>query len=54
MKPNTTISRPQIKKQDCPNKSEHVSAFPAFDRVRYPVCSVCPCNEMPVYVKVRR
>lgn len=41
----------QVSKFNCPNKANHVSAWPSYDRVR---CPYCRSNyETPVYVKAQ-
>jgi len=39
----------EIDKFNCPNKSKHVSAFPAYDRIECPYCK--RKDQLPVYIK---
>jgi hypothetical protein len=36
-------------KFNCPNRHNHISAFPAFDREKCPYCN--RPDQLPVYVK---
>jgi hypothetical protein len=38
-------------KYTCPNKRNHVSAFPGNGKMRCPLCSSYPCLEAPVYIE---
>jgi len=49
---STITERPpekRVTKFNCPNKANHVSAYPAYDRVPCPFCT--NGYELPVYIQ---